>query len=133
MDSDLVSVIIPAYRAARFIPSALESVRAQRYRNWEVVVVEDGSSDGTQQLVEAFAASMAPRRVIYERHPENRGLGNTRNTSMRIARGEYLAFLDADDGWLETYLEAAVGTLAKTGADIAYATPVLVEDGTGLP
>ncbi len=114
----LVSILIPAYRAGRFIGTALEGVRAQTHAEWEVVVVEDGSQDETKAVVQGFAASVN-RRVCYERLPENRGVSATRNRAMQLAQGEVIAFLDADDRWRPEHLEAGLATLAA-GADLCY-------------
>jgi GT2 family glycosyltransferase len=130
VEKRLVSVIIPAYRADKYIGATLEGVRRQSNRSWEVVVVEDGSSGATEGLVEQFAASVPGRRVVYLRHCFNERLGPARNTAIRHARGEYLAFLDADDVWLESHLASHVAALDSSGAGLAYSTPVLYEDGT---
>jgi GT2 family glycosyltransferase len=80
--------------------------------------------------VEAFAQEAAGRRVVYVRHEKNQGLGATRNTAMGLARGEFLALLDADDIWMETHLAATLAALEEQQADIAYSTVVKFEDGT---
>lgn len=87
-----VSVIIPAYNQAEFIPEAIDSVLGQSQQDWELIVVDDGSTDATATAVQAYAD---PRiRYVYQ---ENRGLPGARNSGIRHATGEYLAFLDADD------------------------------------
>lgn len=96
----VVSVIIPAYRASRDIGVALDSVFAQTFSGFEVIVVDDGSPDA-----EALEAAIAPyrSRLRFIVQP-NRGAGAARNTGIRAARGRYLAFLDADDVWLPEFL-----------------------------
>jgi glycosyltransferase involved in cell wall biosynthesis len=113
------SVLIPAYQAARFLPAALVSVRAQEYGEWEVIVVEDGSRDGTEEIVRAFAASEA-RRVEYANLGANRGVAAARNRLLELARGDALAFLDADDQWTPRHLVRARVCL-EAGADLAVA------------
>ena len=103
-DRPLVSVIIPAYRAAAYIQETLDSVFGQTYPNFEVILVNDGSPD-TQELERAIAAY--GNRVIYIRQ-ENRGPSAARNAGIRRARGEFLAFLDADDVWFPPCLTAQV-------------------------
>ena len=88
----MVSVIIPAYNAARYIGETLESVRAQTYRNFEIIVIDDGSTDETA----AIAQSQSDVRYGWQ---ENATCGIARNTGVAMARGELLAFLDADDLW----------------------------------
>jgi glycosyltransferase involved in cell wall biosynthesis len=95
-------VIVPLYNGRPFIEPALESLRASTYENWEAVVVDDGSTDGGGDLVAALAATDSRIRLVRQ---ENQGLGGARNTGLREARGEFVAFLDADDLWLPTKLE----------------------------
>lgn len=111
-----VSVLIAAYQADRFIETALASVRAQSHRDWEVIVVEDGSRDATEELVVKFSKSCR-QSFHYERLPENRGVAAARNRLLDLATGEALAFLDADDTWEPGHLAAAVSQI-ENGADI---------------
>ena len=95
----LVSVVIPTYNYARYLPHSIESALAQTHRDVEVIVVDDGSTDDTKEVVARYGD-----RVVY-RYQENIGLPKSRNQGCRIARGDYLAFLDADDVWLPDKLE----------------------------
>ncbi|MDD5199710.1 MAG: glycosyltransferase family A protein [Terrimicrobiaceae bacterium] len=113
------SILIAAYRAGRYIGKALESVRAQACADWEIVVVEDGSNDETESITRAFAASVS-QTVRYENLGENRGVAAARNRLLQLARGDVLAFLDADDWWTPNHLDAVSTTLAG-GADVAIA------------
>jgi glycosyltransferase involved in cell wall biosynthesis len=94
----LISVIIPAYNAASFIEETLRSVQAQTYGNLEILVVDDGSSDETWKIIELF--SKKDPRIVPIKHEVNAGLAATRNTALKQAQGELIAFLDADDVWL---------------------------------
>jgi glycosyltransferase involved in cell wall biosynthesis len=98
----LVSVIIPAYNSAKFLVGAIESVLAQTMDDFEIIVVDDGSKDNTLQVVEPF---LADSRIRYFRQ-QNRGLPGARNAGAKVSRGEYLAFLDADDFLAPNALEA---------------------------
>jgi glycosyltransferase involved in cell wall biosynthesis len=100
--SSLVSVIVPLYNGRPFIEPALESLRASTYEDWEAVVVDDGSTDGGGDLVEALAKAEPRIRLVRQ---QNQGLGAARNTGLREAGGEFVAFLDADDLWLPHKLE----------------------------
>jgi glycosyltransferase involved in cell wall biosynthesis len=102
-----LSVIIPAYNAAGYISEALDSVFAQTYKDYEVILVNDGSPD-TQELERVLAPYAA--RIVYLKQ-ENGGPANARNAAIRMAAGEYLAFLDSDDMWMPEYLAAQVRTL----------------------
>src|ERR1700687_3234002 len=95
-----VSVIIPAYDTAAFIAETLDSVFSQTFRDFEVIVINDGSPD-----TEALERVLAPYQPwIFYIKQENRGLAGARNTGIGHARGKYLAFLDSDDCWLPDYL-----------------------------
>jgi glycosyltransferase involved in cell wall biosynthesis len=106
MANKLVSIMMPAYNAEKFIRSAIESVLAQTYPDWELIVVNDGSSDQTANIVEQF---LDPRIRLIEQ--QNSGEAVARNTALREMKGEYVAFLDADDMYLENHLELTVEAL----------------------
>ena len=108
----VVSGIIIFLNAERFIEEAIESVVAQTYENWELVLVDDGSSDGSTAIALRYA-QQNPEKIHYcehERH-QNRGKSASRNLGFRNAKGEYIAFLDADDVWLPHKLEQQVPIL----------------------
>lgn len=113
------SVLIAAYRAAGHLPGALESVAGQAHADWELVVVEDGSRDGTEELVREFAAAHPGRRVVYDNLGENRGVAAARNRLLELAEGEALAFLDADDVWRPGHLAGLAEALAG-GCAVAF-------------
>ncbi|MGA2099310.1 MAG: glycosyltransferase family A protein [Candidatus Acidiferrum sp.] len=101
-----VSAIIPAYNAARFLPTSIESVIRQTYDQWEIVVVDDGSTDDTREVVSSYAHQLGDKlRYVYQ---PNAGVPAARNTGIRNARGELIALLDADDIWLPSRLERSV-------------------------
>ncbi|HEV2117146.1 MAG TPA: glycosyltransferase family A protein [Terriglobales bacterium] len=106
MHSATVSVIIPAYNSERYVADAVKSVLAQSYRPHEIIVVDDGSTDGTAHALEPFAGAI---RYLYQ---QNRGEPAARNTGMRAATGEYIAFLDADDLWVPEKLELQMAYFA---------------------
>ena len=104
-----VSIVIPAYNAAAYLPASLDSVLAQTFEDWEILLVDDGSTDHTRELIEARMPEFRGRlRYIYQK---NRGLPAARNTALKHAAGQYIAILDADDVWLERRLERAVAAL----------------------
>jgi len=121
----LVSVIIPAYRAAEYIRETLDSVFAQTYPNIEVVLVNDGSPD-TEALEDAIRSY--GEKLIYIRQ-ENRGPSGARNTAIRAARGKYIACLDSDDLYLPEHLARLVPLLEERGLDLVYSDSDLVRDG----
>jgi glycosyltransferase involved in cell wall biosynthesis len=125
---DLVSIVIPTYNGERFIAESLDVVSRQSYPNWEILVVEDGSRDGTQEIVESFAQRNPSRRVEYLRCERNRGPSHARNLAFAKVRGEFVALLDVDDRWLPDHLAVSLESLRTTGSDVAYSTVVMFED-----
>ncbi|MEI6561010.1 MAG: glycosyltransferase family A protein [Verrucomicrobiota bacterium] len=124
----MVSIVIPAFNAGRFIRRALESVRAQTHDAWEVVVVEDGTHDETEAVVGEFAASVS-QAVRYENNGSNRGVSATRNRAMALAKGSVFAFLDADDRWTPEHLASGLETLER-GADLCFSDFHIFEEST---
>jgi glycosyltransferase involved in cell wall biosynthesis len=97
-----VSVIMPAYNVERYLAEAIDSVLAQTYADLELVIVDDGSTDGTSALAERYRAQHPDRiRIVTQ---ENKGLAAARNAGLRAATGEIFALLDSDDQWMATYL-----------------------------
>jgi ubiquinone/menaquinone biosynthesis C-methylase UbiE len=118
----MVSVVIPFFNAERFIEEAIEGVFAQTYDRWELLLVDDGSGDGSTRIAREYAARW-PRKVRYLEHEghQNRGDGATRNLGLDHARGEFVAMLDSDDVWDPGQLEEQVRLLADCpGAGMVY-------------
>lgn len=114
-----VSVVTPAFNAERTIAAAIESVRAQTCPHWEMLVVDDASSDDTAAIVAGFAARDSRIRLI--RLESNSGTpGRAKNAALPLARGEFLAFLDADDLWLANKLELQLDRMREADADLCY-------------
>jgi GT2 family glycosyltransferase len=108
MEPGLVSVVLPTYNRAHLIGKAIESVLCQTYTCCEVVVVDDGSNDGTEEVIRGQFAGNARIRYFAQK---NRGVGAARNVGMREARGEFIAFLDSDDAFVPGKLEMQVACL----------------------
>jgi len=119
-----VSVIIPTYNRAQLVGRAIRSVLNQTYQDFETIVVDDGSTDNTEEVVKSFNDS----RIRYIRHEENRGGSAARNTGIRAARGEYVAFLDSDDEWLLEKLEEQIALFRKNPECGAVYTKRLIFD-----
>jgi glycosyltransferase involved in cell wall biosynthesis len=107
-------VVVIFLDAGRYLAEAIESVLAQDFDDWELLLVDDGSTDGSRGIAEAYAARM-PGRIRYLTHPgrENRGMSASRNLGIRHARGRYVAMLDADDAWLPGMLAEQVAVLER--------------------
>ena len=106
-EKPLVSVIIPTYNRANLIGRAIQSVLDQTYRNIEIIVVDDASNDNTEEIVTKFRN----KNVVYIRHDRNKGGGAARNAGIIASSGQYIAFLDDDDEWLNDKLEKQVQTI----------------------
>lgn len=109
-----VSVIIPTYNRAHLIGRAITSVLHQSFKDFEIIVVDDGSTDDTKTVVMSFEDD----RIVYERLPTNRGVHEARNRGMELATGEYLAFLDSDDELLPQALERCVDAFSSLPDDV---------------
>jgi len=111
-NKQLVSCIIIFFNAEKFFEEAIESVFAQTYDNWELLLVDDGSTDSSTTIARTYAEQY-PEKVKYLEHEghQNLGMSATRNLGIRNAKGEYIAFLDADDVWLPEKLERKVAIL----------------------
>jgi glycosyltransferase involved in cell wall biosynthesis len=112
----LVSVVIPTFDRLALLREAVESVRAQTYAAWEVVVADDGSGDGTRE----YLGSLDDPRVRAVYLPHTGHIGRVRNAGAAAARGEYLAFVDSDDVWLPRKLEVQVARIREDGAAWSY-------------
>jgi glycosyltransferase involved in cell wall biosynthesis len=119
-----VSIIIPAYNSAAYIGDALESVFAQTFKRYEVIVVNDGSPDTEDLERELRRFSQGVR---YIKQP-NRGVAAARNAAIHSARGDRVAFLDSDDTWLPTFLEKQLELLERSNADLVYSDAMLFGD-----
>lgn len=119
MSSGKISVIVAVYNTETYLSRCVESVLAQSYKNIELLLVDDGSQDRSGDICDGFAAADGRVRVI---HKENEGLSVARNTALKIADGEYVAFIDSDDVLCPTLFEYAVHAMEKTGSPIAKYT-----------
>jgi glycosyltransferase involved in cell wall biosynthesis len=134
-DNPRVSAIIIFLNAERFIEEAIESVFAQTYEQWELLLVDDGSTDGSTQIALDYA-SRFPQKVYFFEHlgHQNQGKSASRNLGMRHARGEYIAFLDADDVWLPYKLEQQIAILdSSPEAGMLYGDTLYWYSWTGKP
>ena len=110
-----ISVIVPVYKVERYLNECIDSILAQTFTDFELILVDDGSPDNCPALCDAAAAKDSRIRVI---HQKNRGLSGARNAGLDAAEGEWIAFVDSDDMLLPQALEKAHSTAEKTGADV---------------
>ncbi len=116
MVDGLVSIIMPSWNTERFISETIQSVINQTYKNWELIIVDDCSTDNTDAVV----ASFKDDRIKYLHNVKNSGAALTRNKAMREARGEWIAFLDSDDLWTPDKLEKQVRFMNENGYVLSY-------------
>lgn len=129
MTNDLVSIITPAYNCATFLREAIESVRAQSYPNWEMIIVDDASSDGSLACAEGFGDP----RIRCLRNEVRSGAAVSRNLALREARGRWIAFLDADDIWAPHKLERQLAFMKDNGYAFSYTgRGFMAEDATPI-
>lgn len=129
MNKPLISICIAAYNAEKFLEATLRTIQSQTFKDWELIVTEDGSKDRTEEFVANFA-SKVPQLVTYNRHPANRGLPATRNTGIESASGEWIVFLDADDLWKPDHLENLVSASHIETSDVVFSGSVEYDDAT---
>lgn len=124
----LVSVIIPVYKAEKYLDRCIDSVLQQTYRNLEIIIIDDGSPDKCPQMCDEYAKIDARVNVIHQR---NKGQSCARNRGLDIATGEYITFLDSDDYWEKSLVEECLIASTQTNADmVLYLLDNIIKEGT---
>jgi len=126
MFQPLVSVVIPTYNRERYIAEAIDSVLAQTYTNVQIIVIDDGSTDNTRQVVEKYAADV---QYVWQQNSER---GASRNRGLALAKGDFISFLDSDDVWLPGKLESEVSYLIEHPKVGLVCSDVVVVDANGV-
>ena len=116
----LVSIIMPSYNGSKYIAESIESIISQTYRNWELIITDDCSDDGTQDIIKGYASRDERIRVFC--FEMNQGSGATRNNCIKEARGRYIAFCDSDDRWLPEKLEKQIAFMQEHDYAFAFAS-----------
>lgn len=119
MEKGLVSIITPMYNGARYVAETIDSVLAQTYEKWEMIIVDDGSKDNGAEIVSQYI--QRDKRICLLRQP-NGGSASARNNGIRHAKGQYIALLDADDLWESLFLEKQVRLLQEKDAVVVYSS-----------
>ncbi|RTR32539.1 glycosyltransferase family 2 protein [Shewanella atlantica] len=114
----LVSIIMPSYNSAKTIAQSIDSVLAQKYRNWELLITDDKSSDDTLAIINKYRNK--DKRIRLFENEINLGAGGSRNRSIKEAGGKYIAFLDSDDLWLADKLSIQIGYMQKNNVALSY-------------
>lgn len=113
----LVSIIMPSYNTASFIAESIQSVLAQSYKDWELIIVDDCSPDNTDDVVKPY---LSDERIRYLKNEKNSGAAVSRNRALREAKGKWIAFLDSDDLWMPEKLQKQVRFMEKNGYHFSY-------------
>lgn len=119
-EKPLISVIMPAYNVEKYIEAAICSVLSQTYANWELLVLDDGSTDRTAEIAENFVKADPRVRLLH--NPQNMGVAWTRNHGFDAAEGDWAALLDSDDVWHSDKLEKQLAAAKRSGAEIIYSS-----------
>ncbi len=119
MQDNLVSIITPLYNGERFVAQTIESVLAQSYPHWEMIIINDGSKDNSEAIVKAYTEKDSRIKLFSQ---QNAGSAAARNNGIRRAEGRYIALLDADDLWDSNFLESQLALMQKTNAQLVYAS-----------
>jgi len=118
--SELVSIVTPIFNASRYIAQTIESVLAQRYQNWELLLSDDCSTDDSMSIAKSFQENDDRIKILESR--ENTGPAGCRNRAIRAASGKYIAFLDSDDFWVPEKLQLQIQFMQKAGFDLCYSS-----------
>lgn len=117
---ELISVIVPVYNVEKYIRETIECVLAQTYPHWELLLVEDGSTDRSVDVIEGIIAQRQEARIRLIRQPSNLGAAMARNRGVREAKGRYIAYLDADDLWVPEKLERELAFMKEKEAAFVF-------------
>lgn len=120
MESPLVSIITPTYNSEKFIAETIQSVQNQTYTNWEMIIVDDGSSDKTQAIVTLLASQ--DNRIKPYQLKVNSGPAKARNVGIENVKGKYMTFLDADDIWYPDFIANSIKTIQTTGIHFVFSS-----------
>lgn len=122
----LVSIIMPSYNTGRYISKSIESVIAQTYKNWELIIVDDCSTDNTDEVIEQF---INDKRIRYLKNEHNFGAAVSRNRALRESNGKWIAFLDSDDLWMPNKLMLQLDFMMKYGYHFSYTNYLEIDEG----
>jgi teichuronic acid biosynthesis glycosyltransferase TuaG len=125
MTSPLVSVIMPAFNAEKYIVESIESVLKQTYLNWELLIVDDGSTDTTAAIVKQYQLKDTRIKYFYQ---ENGRQGKAKNLAIKNSKGDYIAFLDADDLWLKNKLEISIQEISDNDYSLIFTDCYIFEE-----
>ena len=126
--NELVSIIMPSYNTGKFIQETINSVKNQTYNNWELIIVDDGSTDNTDEVVRAIKDD----RIKYIKNKVNKGAAISRNIALREAKGKWIAFLDSDDLWKEDKLEKQIKFMEDNNYYFSYTNYIEIDENSNF-
>lgn len=126
MNKKLVSIITPMYNSEKYIRQTIESVLNQTYKEWEMLIIDDCSSDNSANIVNEYV--QIDNRIKYIRVKENKGVSNARNVGLQQARGRFIAFLDSDDIWDYSKLENQIQFMIEKDCTITFTSYELIDE-----
>ena len=126
--NELVSIIMPSYNTGKFIQETINSVKNQTYNNWELIIVDDGSTDNTDEVVRAIKDD----RIKYIKNKVNKGAAISRNIALREAKGRWIAFLDSDDLWKEDKLEKQIKFMEDNNYYFSYTNYIEIDENSNF-
>lgn len=130
MGKDLISIIMPSYNTANYISESINSVIRQTYKNWELIIVDDCSTDNTDEIINKF---LKDERIKYLKNEKNSGAAISRNKALREAKGRWIAFLDSDDLWVQEKLEKQINFMEENNYIFTYTDYRINLNGKWLP
>ncbi len=122
--ADLVSIIMPSYNTAQYISKSIQSVLMQTYKDWELIIIDDCSTDNTDEVVITF---LSDKRIRYLKNEKNCGAAASRNRALREAKGKWIAFLDSDDLWMPDKLKRQIHFMEKNKYHFSYTNYVEID------
>ena len=123
--NDLVSIIMPSYNTEKYISESITSVQKQTYADWELIIVDDCSTDNTDEVIKPF---LSDDRIKYIKNEKNSGAAVSRNRALREAKGKWIAFLDSDDLWLPEKLEKQIAFMKKNDYHFSYTNYIEIDE-----
>lgn len=127
--NDLVSIVMPSYNTAKYIGDSIESVIAQTYRNWELLIVDDCSTDNSNEVIMGYQDP----RIVLLKNKKNSGAALSRNYALREAKGKWVAFLDSDDTWVADKLEKQISYMKENGYAFTFTDYRICLNGEWMP
>jgi len=127
MEKGLVSIITPMYNGERFVGQTIESVLSQNYQKWEMIIVDDGSTDKGAEIVNKYILKDSRIQLVKQK---NGGSASARNNGIRLAKGQYIALLDADDTWNPDFLEKQLKLMGDKNALLVYSSHTRIDENS---